>query len=350
MSFRRRQRKAAKDPTASYRAGSLEDEGADTTQHFGRRNKRAEQSKINRTTAERAATESQSDDMAALPIGEVTQVHSLYVTVEHNGQAYQCVRRKTLLRSSGTQIVVGDRVHFRPGSPAPSGPGAPNAVSDAAIEQILPRQTVLTRTDSFHSARQHPIVANAAQMLIVTSLRQPRIKWGLVDRMIVAAQGGGLRPIVCLNKMDAAEDETDAEAGLAALNHYASIGLATLATSVPRATGIEDLRHLLTGTTTVLAGHSGVGKSTLIRAIQPDLDIRIGLVSSQNEKGRHTTTSARRYALAGGGYVIDTPGVRHFGLWGVTADNLEGFFPDVAAGTAPEWRVQSMHRIAESLA
>jgi ribosome biogenesis GTPase len=100
---------------------------------------------------------------------------------------------------------------------------------------------------------------------------------------------------------------------------------------------------------TVLAGHSGVGKSSLIRAVQPDLDLRIGAISGYNEKGRHTTTSARRYPLKIGGAVIDTPGVKLFGLWNVTRENLSDFFPDVAGGTAPQWRVESFQRIESSL-
>jgi ribosome biogenesis GTPase len=108
------------------------------------------------------------------------------------------------------------------------------------------------------------------------------------------------------------------------------------------------LRELLKDRTTVLAGHSGVGKSSVIRAIQPQLDIRVGEVSEYTAKGRHTTTSARRYVLDFGGAVVDTPGVKVFGLWGVTAQNLDEFFPDVAAHAAPQWRTESYERILES--
>lgn len=328
-----------KNPTAAFLNDSLDDDRGSTSERFGRRSKHAEQNKIDRTTALRAANVPIAADLAALPTGEVTQVHSLFITVEHEGRDYRCSRRKTMQRSSGMQIVVGDRVQFRPG---PEG-------SDAVIEQTLPRQTILTRADSFNSVRQQPIVANADQMLIVASLRLPRVKWGLVDRMIVAAQAGGLAAIVCLNKMDAAEDEADRDNALAALAHYRSMGLRAMPTSVVESVGITELRGQLIGQTTVLAGHSGVGKSSLISAVQPGLDLRVGVVSVQTDKGRHTTTSARRYPLGGGGFVIDTPGVKHFGLWNVTRENLAAFFPDVAAGTAPQWRVESMQRIEASL-
>ena len=119
--------------------------------------------------------------------------------------------------------------------------------------------------------------------------------------------------------------------------------------SVSRGVGLDALRDVLRDKTTVLAGHSGVGKSSLIMAIQPKLDIRIGEISRFNDKGRHTTTSARRYVLDFGGAVVDTPGVKLFGLWGVSRENLMEFFPDVEAGRAPDWRKESYERIADSL-
>ena len=134
-----------------------------------------------------------------------------------------------------------------------------------------------------------------------------------------------------------------------ALSHYLSIGVQTLETSVDRSVGLKELKDCLQNRSTVLAGHSGVGKSSLIRSIQPKLDIRIGEISGFTGKGRHTTTSARRYPLDFGGAVIDTPGVKMFGLWNMTRENLKEFFPDVTNGTAPPWRVQSYQRIADSL-
>jgi ribosome biogenesis GTPase len=221
------------------------------------------------------------------------------------------------------------------------------------IEQILPRRTVLTRSDSFKQIESHPIVANAEQMLIVTSVREPDIKWGLIDRMLVAARAGGLIPIICLNKIDLrrsdAPESRDGSDPLDALSHYASLGIQTLQTSIITIRGLDALRDVLRNHTTVLSGHSGVGKSSLLQAIQPDLDLRIAPISGYTGKGRHTTTSARRYNLAMGGHVIDTPGVKLFGLWNVTRENLAEHFPDVIAGNAPAWRRESYERINASL-
>jgi len=349
-----------KDLTRRFIAGELDEDLIDPVQRFTTRSKYHQQTKTLRTALMRAEEQADLSDLHALPIGQVVQVYSLYCDVEHEGQTWLCVVRKTLAQVLKGDIVVGDEVRFRDlGTVNES--GRPEGV----IEQVLPRRTVLTRADSFKRLEAHPIVANAEQMLIVASLREPDVKWGLVDRMIVAAQAGRLQPIVCLNKIDLARGSVrSGQAGAAAnqsqqdqqwlfaqeaLRHYSSLGIRTLQTSVPQAVGLEALREVLRGRTTVLAGHSGVGKSSLIRALEPTLDIRIGAVSGYTGKGRHTTTSARRYALSFGGHVIDTPGVKLFGLWGLSEQNLLEHFPDVSAGTAPPWRQASYQRILQSL-
>jgi ribosome biogenesis GTPase len=276
-------------------------------------------------------------------------VHSLYSEVEAppGGRTLLCDVRRTLTRAANDFVVVGDVVRFRE-----TGTSDDQGRPEAVIEQILPRRTLLTRADSFKAIEAHPIVANADQMLIVAALAEPWPKWGLIDRMLIAAEAGGLRPILCLNKADLAATkggQKELAFALEALAHYGSMGVTTIQTSVTAGQGLDELKAMLAGRTTVLAGHSGVGKSSLIRAIQPALDLRVGAISNYTGKGRHTTTSAKRYPLDGGGYVIDTPGVKLFGLWNVTRDNLAEFFPDVEGETAPEWRQESYARILESL-
>jgi ribosome biogenesis GTPase len=350
MSAKRRKNTREQDLTGRYLAGDLDEDHVAAGQRFSNRSKTAERNKILRTAAMRAAAEpADSADLESLRVGQVIQVHSLFSEVQHEGQTLLCVTRKTLTRVADTAIVVGDRVRFRE-SGTKDDLGRPEAV----IEQVLPRQTVLARSDSFKGIEQHPIVANADQMLIVASLLHPQVKWGLIDRMIIAAQAGKLQPIICLNKLDLAPDAGPEGSDILreaerVLEHYEWLGVHTLSTSVERGTGLEELKALLTDRVTVLAGHSGVGKSSLIRAIQPALDIRVGEVSEYTAKGRHTTTSARWYPLDFGGAVVDTPGVKVFGLWAVTRENLEDYFPDVANGSAPEWRQESFTRILESL-
>jgi ribosome biogenesis GTPase len=355
MSARRRKKTREQDATRRYLAGDMDEDAVEHQQRFSDRNKNAQQDKMIKTAAKRAAVEATASaigetDLESLPIGQVFQVYSLYCEVMHDdGTLWLCTTRKTLNKLSKTQIVVGDRVRFRE-SGRTDDLGRPEAV----IEQVMLRETILTRANSFKGLGQHPIVANADQMLIVVSLINPAVKWGLVDRMLIAAQSGKLKPVIVLNKIDLASDADSAivEEANAALDHYAKLGAGTLRTSADQNIGLDDLRAILTDRATVLAGHSGDGKSSLINAIQPQIDLRVGEVSGYTAKGRHTTTSARRYPLDFGdprSAVIDTPGVKMFGLWGVTRDNLETFFPDIADGTAPQWRIESFRRIEQSL-
>jgi ribosome biogenesis GTPase len=343
MPGRSRKPPREKDLTRRLLDGDEDTDKLESSQKFSRRSKNEEQNRIEKTALLRAGGP-QSVDIETLPIGEVVQVFSRFCQVEHPTGPRICVTRKTLGRLQETSTVVGDRVRFRD-SDAHDEAGRIEAV----IEQILPRQTILTRADSFRAHEEHPIVANAQQMLIAVSLLRPRVKWGLVDRMLVAAKSGGLMPIVCLNKIDLAEGPLGPAEEV--LDHYQSMGIATLRISALdiAGEGVQQLKAAMKDKTTVLAGHSGVGKSTLIAAVEPGLEIRIGEVSNFNDKGRHTTTSARRYPLAIGGYMIDTPGVKMFGLIGVTRENLREFFPDVQNGTAPQWRLESFERIQASL-
>jgi ribosome biogenesis GTPase len=361
----RRKKPRENDLAERYRAGDFDKEqlfefDEETQQRFSPRNKNAEQNKIEQTAVLRAALleaaeKANPGELLSLPIGQVTLVYSLLCEVECGDRKILCVTRKTLTKLRDTQIVVGDMVRFRE-----IGLTDEFGRLQGVIEEALPRKTVLTRADSFKANTQHPIVANADQMLIVASVKEPRVKWGLVDRMIAAARSGGLVPIVCLNKIDLAlTDDPSTQIGDAAddenvdprlaLAHYLSIGVQVLETSVDKAIGLAELKEFLANKSTVLAGHSGVGKSSLIGAIQPTIDIRIGAISGFTGKGRHTTTSARWYPLDFGGAVIDTPGVKLFGLWNVNRESLIEFFPDITTKTAPAWRVQSYERIAGTL-
>lgn len=335
----------SKNLTDDYLSGQLDEDRAEGVQRFGQRSKHHEQNKAIRTGHQRQEQNAAAID--ALPSGRVVQVFSRYseVLADADGSTRICQVRKTLGKLSDTHVVVGDRVKFvdQPTLDA-------HNRREGIIERIEPRQTILTRSDSFKARLNSPIVANAEQMLIVASIVQPRVKWGLIDRMIIAAHSGKLRPILCLNKVDLASDQELADAR-EKLAHYNSIGVTTIETSVLENRGLDEARKLINGKVTVLAGHSGVGKSSLVNALEPGVDIRVGEISIVNDKGKHTTTSARIYPLGNGltGEVIDTPGVKLFGLWNVTAESLDDFFPDVVGETAPEWRIESYERIRSSL-
>ena len=173
------------------------------------------------------------------------------------------------------------------------------------------------------------IVANADQVLIVSSWREPFFWPEFIDRCIIAAQRNGLLPIVCVTKADLAED-------LAALEHavapYPALGIPLIMTSVLTGQGIDELRDLLRGKMTALTGMSGVGKSSLISRVQPGLNLRTSGVSTSSKRlgeGRHTTTMVEMHNLDMGGHVVDTPGIREFGLSGLRRRELASLFPEI---------------------
>ncbi len=173
--------------------------------------------------------------------------------------------------------------------------------------------------------RRQVLVSNVDQLLIVTSVLEPRLKPNLLDRMLVAAEKGRVRPIVCINKID-----LDEPANLLPLvGVYSRMGYTVLLVSAKTGFGIDRLRRLVAGRESVVAGQSGVGKSSLLNAIDAGLHLRVGRVSEENEKGRHTTTTARLLPISGSGFVVDTPGMRSFELWDVIPEEVAGYFRDL---------------------
>jgi len=192
-------------------------------------------------------------------------------------------------------------------------------LNEGVIEQVEPRRTSLTRCDG---RRTHMIAANVDQVLIVASIREPMIKPHLIDRYLVAAHAGQLDAVICVNKVDL---DAEAEAG-AILDRYRRVGYRALGTSALTGEGVEQLRSWLSAKVTLLAGQSGVGKSSLLNAVQPGLDLQTARVSTTTDKGRHTTTTAAWIKLACGAAVIDTPGIRALDVAMVPINELETHF------------------------
>jgi len=267
--------------------------------------------------------------------GLVVEVSKGLCRVEVGQETLLCHIRSALsARETGfTNVVaVGDEVIV-------SQDGAEGGV----VEEVLPRRSVLARPDVFRSHLQQVIVANADQLLIVSSWREPALWPELIDRYLIAAARNRLPALICVNKMDLIEDSAECEA---TLQPYRALGYQIVLTSALTGQGIGHLHRLLQNRTTVLAGLSGVGKSSLLAAAQPELNLRTNAVSERSGEGRHTTTQATLLSLGNGTVVIDTPGIREFGLSGVQQQELAQFFPEIAA-LAPNCRFKNCAHIEE---
>jgi ribosome biogenesis GTPase len=263
------------------------------------------------------------DATACLP-GRVLRVHGLYSVVEtDDGRQFRCsVRRllRTLATDERNIVATGDRVWLLPAPGAEESAAEGSAVREGVIERVEPRHGVLTRASR---SREHVLVANVDQVVFVMSLVEPDLKPHLIDRYLASAEQGGIRPILCLNKADLVDPA--GYQGLVGL--YSQLGVPALLTSASTGFGLGRLRERLKGRETVFSGQSGVGKSSLLNAVQPELGLRVREVGD-NQKGRHTTTTAELIKLDFGGWVVDTPGVRQFGLWDVIPEEVEGFFAE----------------------
>ncbi len=196
---------------------------------------------------------------------------------------------------------------------------------DAFVRGVAPRRTTLSRPAGEHDRiRRQVIAANIDLIVVVAAAAQPPFRPGLVDRFLIAAEIGGVESVLCLNKADLTDGEP------AELQIYRDLGMRVCVTSCMDGRGLAELREMLSGRFSVFAGHSGVGKSSLLNTLDPALRVHTQEVSNQTLRGRHTTTASRLYELAGNVRVIDTPGIRTLGLWRVTPAESAYYFPEFA--------------------
>jgi ribosome biogenesis GTPase / thiamine phosphate phosphatase len=259
-------------------------------------------------------TEMPTADPDACLLGRVLRSHGLISVVEvADGRELRCSTRrvlKNLATEERNVVTTGDQVWIRT-----------TMNDEGVIERVEPRHGCLTRASR---KREHVLVANVDQLVIVMALVEPELKPNLIDRYLASAEQGGISPILCLNKADLV-DPTESQP---IVGFYSMLGIPTMLTSAVTGMGIDRLKKLLQGRETVFSGQSGVGKSSLLNALEPELGLQVREVSDVNDKGKHTTTTTSLLPLPFGGWVVDTPGIRQFQLWDIIPEQVEGFFPE----------------------
>jgi len=247
--------------------------------------------------------------------GTVIKIESVLSLVDTEQGVLACAVRSRLAESDTGEtkpLCVGDEVEVEL-----TGKG------EGVITAAHPRRTLLSRAHPRDPRLEHVVLSNVDQLLIVASVRQPPLRVGLIDRYIIAADMGGLDPVICINKVDLA-DQTREHEQIAGV--YRGLDYPVVLTSAETGEGLDELKASLKDKSTALAGHSGVGKSSLINAIQPGLELKTAPVDT---RGRHCTSTVSLLKLDFGGYVVDTPGIRELRLWDIERRDVAEFYPEV---------------------
>jgi len=237
----------------------------------------------------------------------VMAVMSARCRVFDRGEERDCIVPPHIAMRHKSALAVGDRVR----------------VVEDRVESVFPRRSVLARPDPLHKHVQRLIAANIDVVVNVVSVKAPPLRPRLIDRVLIAIQRGGAQPVICVNKVDLLADRSE----LDSLDRYRDLGVAVIACSTKTGEGLDALRAAVEGKMTAFVGHSGVGKSSILNA----LDERLQLVTNALHRrgtGRHTTTRSTLYDFGEGTYLIDTPGIREFGLWDMDTESLRDYFPE----------------------
>ncbi len=221
--------------------------------------------------------------------------------------------------TSTNPLAVGDWVDIEPEN---------ELEKTVMITGIHERRNYITRVSPHRKAQHHIIASNLDQALLVATIREPRTSQGFIDRFLVSAEAYHIPAIIVFNKADVYGDK-DLEKFAAWEEMYTEVGYRVLLVSAATGIGMDEVKSLLTGKTTLLSGHSGVGKSTFINSVFPAMDLRTQQVSDWSGKGLHTTTFAEMYDLPGDGSIIDTPGIRELGLVDIDRQELSHYFPEM---------------------
>lgn len=256
----------------------------------------------------------------------VRNTGSHYTVRDSEGREYECCikgRFKISGIKSTNPVAVGDRVEFLPSQ----------ANAYGLICGIEDRKNYIIRKATKLSKQTHVIAANMDQALLVVTAVLPRTSTGFIDRFLLTCEAYNIPCVLVFNKIDLYDDEIREYADYMK-SIYENVGYTCIETSAIEKTGLEKLERILQNKTSLLSGHSGVGKSALVNALDSSLDLKTSAVSLSNLKGRHTTTFAQMYPLAFGGDIIDTPGIRSFGMVDFKAEEVARYYPEMRARLA----------------
>jgi len=261
--------------------------------------------------------------------GRVLSINPQGFVVDCGGEHISCVL-KGLLKKEKTHaknlVAVGDAVLFEM-----------TAAGEGIIGHVKPRRTVLSRADNLSRRKEQLIAVNVDQVIITVSVVNPPLKCSIIDRYIIATRKGGMEPLIVINKIDLFDDqeaydpaflETEKAFYEEAVRAYAAAGIPLISVSTVMGMGIDALKDAMRDKISVFSGQSGVGKSSLINLITGS-DFRVGGVVGKTKKGSHTTSTTHLIPLAFGGWCVDTPGIKSFGVWDLKKDEVEGYFPEI---------------------
>jgi ribosome biogenesis GTPase len=272
---------------------------------------------MEKTFEEHRGTRKKEFSLTELRKGIVLQARSGRHRVQDGEGIVTCnIRGKLKKEQLSTDLIAtGDCVYWRSTRPG-----------RGVIEEVLPRETQLSRRRPGHLEAEQVIVANPDQAVYIFAIREPRPRTRMLDRLLVLAENNDLPAIVCANKVDLLASVAEAHQ---LFGVYEEIGYPMIYASAHAGLGVEELRDCLRGRLSVLCGPSGVGKSSLLNAVQPELGLAVREISSATGKGRHTTVSVRLWPLREGGYVADTPGLREAGFWDIEPEELAWHFVEM---------------------
>ncbi len=289
-----------------------------------------DRSKYKKTDQDKLKQKVQKATKEHLLRGRVLSIVPEGILVDHEGHALMCSLRGVLKKEKSqfkNLVTVGDFVLYEAIS-----------ATEGLIEYVEPRHSTLSRADNISRRKEQLIAANIDQVLITVSVVEPPLKPFLADRYIIAARKGGMEPVIVVNKIDLLEEEEGENPAIGSerelldefVKAYTAVDVPVILVSTVTGVGIEDLKAAMKGKASVFSGQSGVGKSSLINAMT-GMRLEVREVVDKTKKGAHTTTTAKLLPLEFGGWCIDTPGIKSFGVWDLQKNEIEQYFPEIFA-------------------